>query len=469
MADCCTNAEGQNDIVEKTENQTDGCRLGLPFAEYAQVPNVAVQERMSGMKETHSHETSPRVLLFSPFFFPEPISTGKANTHLVEALAAHGAETTVVCSHPLYPDWVPVRSTTSLSGVTILRGGAWMRYSKHVSLRRVALEAWFAVYAAYTVLRARHLRSHTDVVIGVFPPSLFALGTHLLLPRYVRRIAVIHDLQGVLAGQRESAVRRMITRLIHAVESRVFRQQDLCIFFSADMAKEAQQSYGLDASHVAVQYPFVTIDNGRASSIEHADRLEGILPTGKIHVVYSGALGLKQNSEQFVALLHAAAKRFPDVQFHVFSGGPIFERLRLRYQGVPEAEVHFHPLVEERDLEELYRRSAIQMIPQAEKTEAGALPSKLPNLLAAGVFIFAITSPESEVARLLEEAGTGMLVEQWREALFLQRLKEALCKAQGEPSAARRQQVQPLLARFTVDNLVNLVFGTAQPEPRGNA
>lgn len=416
---------------------------------------------MAGMKETHR-----RILLFSPFFFPELISTGKANTHLVQALVASGAEVTVVCSHPLYPDWVPVASNASMPGVTILRGGAWMRYSKRVSLRRIVLEGWFALYAAW---HAWQLRGQIDTVVGVYPPSLFSLYTHFLLPRQVRRIAVIHDLQGVLAGQRENAVRRMITRLVHTVESRVFRQRDLCIFFSTDMANEAQKSYSLDASRIAVQYPFVTIQSSRSGDGVPADKLEAILPSGKTHVVYSGALGLKQNPEQFVTLMQAAALRFPAVHFHVFSGGPIFDRLCNRYEDYPEPGVHFHPLVKESDLEELYARSTIQLIPQAERTEAGALPSKLPNLLAAGVFVVAITSPESEVARLLHEAGTGTIVERWDEGLFLLRLEEALDKTNKVSAAERQRQAQPLMSRFTVENLVHLIFGVVQPSARGNA
>jgi glycosyltransferase involved in cell wall biosynthesis len=426
----------------------------------ALVLNVAIQEAIPGMKETH-----PRTLLFSPFFFPERISTGKANTHLAQALAAQGARVMVVCSHPLYPDWVPVWSNAPMAGVTVLRGGGWVRYPRRLALRRIVLEAWFAAYAAWC---AWQLRKQAEIAIGVFPPSLFALCTHLFLPRRTCRIAIVHDLQGVLAGQRGTLARRMISRLVHVVESRAFRQQALCIFFSTDMAKEAQSAYGLEAERVAVQYPFVTIGNTSGLAAE-TGRLQAVLPSEQVHVVYSGALGEKQNSRQFVAFLQLAARKFPSVQFHLFSGGPVFEQLRALYEDLPGPRTHFHPLVEERDLPELYARSTIQMVPQAEKTETGALPSKLPNLLAAGAYIFAITSPESEVARLLREAETGTVVERWEEALFLHKLEDALREAQETSAAARRQQAQPLLGRFAVENLVNLVFAAAQAQREGKA
>src|SRR5665213_2398700 len=380
---------------------------------------------LAGAQDAPVIDSRRQIVFVSPFFYPELISTGKANQHLAEAFVATGHEVTVVCSHPLYPSWLPVSSEAEIGGVKILRGGAWVRYPKAMPLRRVVLEVWFAFYALRRMWR---LRTQPDVVVSILPPSLFAFFLHALLPRKVRRVAVVHDLQGVLAAQKQSLPRRAIIRLIHAVESRAFRSQDLCIFFSGDMARVAQNAYRLDPARIAVQYPFVTLSRKR-TSFGHppvARRLIEMFPPEKLHVVYSGALGFKQNSEQLIAFMQAAAQRHPELQFHVLSGGPFFDELSARYQQLPGPRVQFHPLVAEQDLEELYARSAIQVIPQADGTEAAALPSKLPNLLAAGVHLLAICNEDSEVGRLIQQARTGSIVEQWEQELFLTRLDEAL-------------------------------------------
>ena len=399
-----------------------------------------------------------QIILVSPFFYPELISTGRANQHLTEAFVAEGHGVTVVCSHPLYPSWLPSRSSAEISGVKILRGGAWVRYPKAMPVRRMVLEAWFAIYA---IRRIWPLRKQTDIVVSILPPSLFAFLLHMVLPRSVRRVAVVHDLQGVLAAQRESLPRRAIIRLIHAVESRAFRIQDLCIFFSGDMARIAQTSYQLHPQQVAVQYPFITMPQSQNSSgdIPLARRLVKLFPPDRLHVVYSGALGYKQNSQQLVAFLQAAAERYPEIQFHVLSGGPFFEELSSRYGLQPGPRVLFHPLVAEQDLEELYARSAIQIIPQAGGTEAAALPSKLPNLMAAGVHLLAICGENSEVGRLIQQAGTGTLVERWDEDLFLERLDEALDVVRRESPAARQDRIKPLLNLFSISNIVRLTTG----------
>ena len=351
-----------------------------------------------------------------------------------------------------------------IEGMTILRGGAGVRYPKAMPLRRLVLEAWFALFAARRVWR---LRRQADVVVSILPPSLFVLFLTSLLAERVRRVAVVHDLQGVLAAQEKSLPRRAIIHMIHAVESRVFRSQDLCIFFSSDMARIAQRSYGLDPAKIAVQYPSITlpaiVPNRSAAGGHH---LETLFPAEKLHVVYSGALGYKQNSQQLVAFLQAAAERHPEVQFHVLSGGPFFDDLRARYEQRPGPRVQFHPLVAEQDLAELYARSAIQIIPQSEGTESAALPSKLPNLLAAGVHLLAICSAGSEVERMIRMAGTGSIATRWDEELFLTRLDEALEIVRREPASVRRARVEPLLDQFSITNMVRLATGEkATPEP----
>ena len=41
-----------------------------------------------------------KIVLISPFFYPEPISTGKFNTDFALKLQEEGHQVTVLCSHP---------------------------------------------------------------------------------------------------------------------------------------------------------------------------------------------------------------------------------------------------------------------------------------------------------------------------------------------------------------------------------
>ena len=81
-----------------------------------------------------------KVLIVSPFFSPELISTGKYNTDLAIQIQKQNCQVKVLCSHPLYPDWKPQKSNQMIKGIEIKRGGSWLRYPKNNILRRLLLE-----------------------------------------------------------------------------------------------------------------------------------------------------------------------------------------------------------------------------------------------------------------------------------------------------------------------------------------
>jgi hypothetical protein len=176
------------------------------------------------------------------------------------------------------------------------------------------------------------------------------------------------------------------------------------------MAERAIQEYGLDRARCVVCYPFVALPPEQA---ETGVALEQVLPEQCTQVVYSGALGDKQNPDGLFAFMNALGQRNPSLSCHVFSAGPHFERLKASAGVLQGGAVTFHDLVPADQVNELYARSSIQIIPQADGTSDGSLPSKLPNLLAAGVPIFAICEPKSELGYLVEKATAGVVAQSW--------------------------------------------------------
>ena len=65
------------------------------------------------------------------------------------------------------------------------------------------------------------------------------------------------------------------------------------------------------------------------------------------------------------------------------------------------------------NLEELYSKSSVQIIPQKENTSKGSLPSKFPNLLASGCKVLVITDPESEIEELFINNNLDLVVTNW--------------------------------------------------------
>ena len=96
--------------------------------------------------------------------------------------------------------------------------------------------------------------------------------------------------------------------------------------------------------------------------------------------------------------------------FHVFSQGSYFEELKEQNNN---DKIKFHPLVPKKNIEELYRRSYVQVVPQLPGTSKGSLPSKLPNLLVSGVNVVCITDQGSEIEELFKKNNFKTIITSW--------------------------------------------------------
>ena len=197
-------------------------------------------------------------------------------------------------------------------------------------------------------------------------------------------------------------------RLIRFLEKKSFASCDKLIFLSKSMANRAINDYGLDSGKILVFYPFTTIEKRKTTD----NALGHLFPSGFKHIVYSGAVGEKQNPHKLVKFFQRIVTDRNDIICHLFSRGPLFDELQK--QNYKEFDrILFHDLVSEENLYELYLRSDIQVIPQKNGTSEGAIPSKLPNIISAGTPIFSISDPGSELSQIVNESGIGYCADSW--------------------------------------------------------
>jgi len=395
------------------------------------------------------------VLLLSPFFFPELISTGRYNSCLAESLVSSGVTLDVVTSHPLFPTWKIHPSDATLPGMRIHRGGRWLSYPHSPLLRRALLETWFCIHTLtfwvsfYLISRLRRRPRQSLVVVAVFPPSLFFALLSYILPTSLPRVGIFHDLQGVYADNGSGPIHRLIGWLIKSVEHRAFNACDWLVFLSNSMMSRAITAYDLDPNCCTVSHPFVTLSKQLADS----SVIDLAFNDSQFNVVYSGALGDKQEPDLLLAFFGALQKQAPFIRCHIFSAGPHFLRLE---QEAARLQVSLHDLVPARELATLYHRSTVQIIPQAFGTSDGSLPSKLPNLLAAGVPIFVICEPGSEVGTLVESFDAGAVSTSWDTDILVDVFMNAWPHLISESHSQRRARLkQPLADMFSIDSVVH--------------
>lgn len=382
-----------------------------------------------------------KILVISPFFFPEPISTGKFNTNLVNSLKDKGHKVTVLCFHPFYPEWKTKESNEDIDGVEIIRGGRKIYYPDKTILRRIILELSFLFFI---LIKIRKYQKDKDIVLPVFPPSFAFFGILFFLKNNIKKVGMVHDLQEVYSANKKGSINKCISFLINRIEKKCYSNCDKIIFLSQEMRDQAQKLYGLESKKLVVQYPFVTIKNHISNDLNE------VIDTEKVNIVYSGALGEKQNPERLYNFFNYACDKIDNVVFHFFSQGTILEKLKEKNSN---KNIRFHNLVRLENLEELYNKSDVQIIPQLPNTSKGSLPSKLPNLLVSGCKILLITDKNSEIENLFKANKIEKVVNSWEFDSILKALKELLI-------AKETKEVQKLVAEkyFTIDKMIKEII-----------
>jgi colanic acid biosynthesis glycosyl transferase WcaI len=346
-------------------------------------------------------KNNKNILIISPFFYPEPISTGKFNTDFAVALKDEGHNVTMLCYHPFYPDWKIKESQEELSGIKIIRGGSNLNFSKKTIVRRFVLELSFAFFI---LRKIREHQKNIDIIIPVFPPSFAFYSILPFLNKKIKKIGMVHDLQEVYSIDKRGLINKIVHFFIHKIERKCYQSCTKLVFLSKEMKEKAKELYALQEIKLEVQYPFITIKDKRTNDLEH------LFDKDKKHVVYSGALGEKQNPEGLFNFFEQALLSTENVIFHFFSRGDTFNKLKKINTN---SKIHFHGLVEKEHLEELYHKSDVQIIPQKEGTSKGSLPSKLPNLLASNTKVFLITDDNSELEMFFKKNNLDFVVTSW--------------------------------------------------------
>jgi len=384
-----------------------------------------------------------KILILSPFYYPEKISTGKYNTYLSNELIGKGNDVDVICSYPIYPEWKVGAVDTELEGIKVVRGGKWLVFPRSQILRRAVLELWYMVFV---LSKWKVWRNRYDIIVPIFPPSLFFLIVSKFSFDGTKLIGIVHDLQGIYATYKGGRVRSFVFKAIAAVERKTFKGCDKLIFLSNRMRREAVERYSLDDQKSFVHYPFVTInefnDNGR---------LIDIIDNEQLTLVYSGALGEKQAPEKLLSYMQRVLDADGEVNAYIFSHGPVFERLKSNCK---HNRVKFLPLVAEDDLPELILRSTVQIVPQEIGTSDGSLPSKLPNLLAAGGKIVCITDKDSELVTLLADYSKSVVSTSWEDASLVDDTVALLHDSEGSS-----EKDEGLLRKFSIVDLADNIVG----------
>lgn len=336
-------------------------------------------------------------LFVTQYYRPELVGSAPFLGDLAEWFAQAGWETTVLTGLPNYPDgevFVPYRDgkirRERINDVQVERLRIWVP-KRRSAFARIASEAWFLLQGC-RALATRRVRRH-PLVISLCPSVLAVLLGMWACRREGRHIAVVHDIQSGLAESLNIVRGSALLRIMRWCERKILSRVDLLVVLTDEM-KEYLRRLGITAPIEVVP---IWADTNRIPSM--SDR-QGERP----RLVYSGSFGRKQKLEQIVALAADLRERAGDVDILLRGRGAEFEALRRNIGAKDLRNVQFADLV---PIERLFADMSgadIHLVVHDPSVADFAIPSKLYNIMAAGLPCVVQARRETALARLQQDS-----------------------------------------------------------------
>jgi hypothetical protein len=183
---------------------------------------------------------------------------------------------------------------------------------------------------------------------------------------------------------------------------------------------------------------------------------KSLFENSKINLVYSGALGEKQNPVVLFQLFSKVASN-SEFSVYVYSSGDF---ILSNKQSALKNDINLYDLIPEEQLETLYFESDLQIIPQLFGTESGSIPSKLPNLYVCGVPIVAVTSRNSELDIILRKDKYSLCLYSWDLDMLTNKIFEFGKSVKGiDKSLIRNLRISTdFWHQIRIDNLIDEFF-----------
>jgi glycosyltransferase involved in cell wall biosynthesis len=391
-----------------------------------------------------------RVVLLTHYYPPELGAAPARIAALARGLAERGLRVTVHTGFPHYPSGVIARpyrnrplTRAQEDGVTVVRSAVYATANRGFA-RRLANHAAFAAGALLTCAAS----GPADIVIAETPP-LFTAAAGVAYARLKRaRLALnVSDLWPESAIELQAiAERSAAARAAHALARRCYRDAALITAPTEGIVASLRERPQVGAKAVWVP-PAVDLERFAAIPALSAQQAQEPL-----RVLYAGTLGLAQGLD---TLVQAAALAGPDeVQLLLAGEGPEQARLREQVRARALSNVQLLGPVTPARVPELYAHAHAGVVPLRDRRIfAGALPTKLFEVFAAGRPAIVAVPPQGEAAAMVHAAGAGLVVApedpQALAAAFRQ------LRAQPLQAAAMGARGQQLARRFDRASVVD--------------
>ena len=356
-----------------------------------------------------------RLLVLTPHLRPDSAPTGVVVSAIVDGLTGAGHDVHVVTSLPWYREH---RVEDRWRGRLVRRGhhGTATVTRLHPfptdKGNLVARALGFIGLTGLATLAGLATRGPFDGVIAVSPPLTFGAAGWLLARRH--RCPLVFNVQDVFpdVAVEVGAIRSPRTiAFFRWLERATYQRADAVTVLSDDLAANVSRKVDVAGGTgrrpvVRVVPNFVDTDSIRPADRMTRYRVEHGLGDRTV-VMYAGNLGHSQSLDLVVAAADRHRDRH-DLVYVVNGGGVRADDLRAAAaQRENLVVVDYQPADR---VPEVLASADLHLVPLRAGLGASSVPSKTYSVLAAGRPLIASIDEDSEVARVVVEAGAGLAV-----------------------------------------------------------
>ena len=342
-----------------------------------------------------------RVQLWSYNYDPEPTGIGPVSRVLAEGLLARGHDIEVVAAHPHYPSpqWgtrlLPYREVRC--GVPLLRLPLWIGRATPAERYRQELTFTAAQFAALPALRS------ADVQV-VVSPSFPALTAAIANAR-ARRIPMVLWLQDILpdgASATGLVEQGVVLRIARRLEQAAYNESVRIIVPSMSFTENLGMK-GVDLTKVRLVH-------NPATRVPRTETARGVsAPMDEIRLLAMGNIGFSQGLAPIVRAIESAPQSLsPGIRLIIAGTGVAADAVARE---IRSDRIEMLGLVDDDRLESELDLATVALVSQDRLDAEFNVPSKLMNFMRYGLPVMAVVQPDSEVARIIRDAGAGWVVD----------------------------------------------------------
>ncbi len=351
-----------------------------------------------------------RILLHGINYSPELTGIGKYTGEMAEWLASRGHEVRVVTAPPYYPAW-RVRADYSAWKYVVEDGAIKVyRCPLYVPEQPSAFSRLLHLFS-FTVtslpVMLQQVAWSPDIALTV-EPSFFCTFATLVTCYLTNAVSWLHvqdfeiDAAFDMGFLHDSGP---MPKYVYQLESAIMRQFDRVSTVSPKMIAQLRQKQ-VDYDRAILFPNWVDI-----AVVHPMDRVSTLrtrlgLTAGKIVLMYSGNMGMKQGLEVLPVLAQWFAT---DTRVHFIFCGDGALRPRMEQSVAGLVNVTMLPLQPASALNDLLNAADIHLLPQRADAADLVMPSKLTGMLASGRPVIATAAKGTQVATVIE--GCGIAVE----------------------------------------------------------